>query len=535
MASSSVAVQFAQARDHFEKGEMQPAVAICQQILQTEESFSPAYALMSELWYQIGNIESAEKFLGLAQKFDDRNVGYILRKAQMLGIQEHWAEADQEISRAMMIDPHYAPTYTLMGDAKVNTQQYTEAMHFYEKSMALEDSAEIRERIAHCYVVQNQFSQAREALAELTARYPASAQPWLLLGDLQRNNQQFDEADHSYDQAIKYNASACEAWIGKGLIAHERKDEKLAPICFDKAIDANPNNPRTYYLLGGILLDRKNYEAALKFLHKALELKPNFVDARRKLAITLFSMRKKEETLEQIELVLQHDPHDEKLLFIRSTLLGEHVETAPHQHVSELFDVYADNFDDHLVKILEYKTPTFIKELFFKVLQETGNTRTDFSLLDIGCGTGLAAEALKDITDYRVGVDLSPKMVETARAKNLYQELAAEDALGFIARSERLFDVMVAADVLVYIGNPAPLFKEAYAKLSPQGYLIFSTENGDDVAPFGLRSSARFAHAKNAVIEAGAQFGFTLAAHMASMIRTESKNPIQGDIFVFQR
>ena len=48
-------------------------------------------------------------------------------------------------------------------------------------------------------------------------------------------------------------------------------------------------------------------------------------------------------------------------------------------------------------------------------------------MLDLGCGTGLAGAAFRPHVDWLVGVDLSPKMIEAARAKGLYDQLAVAD------------------------------------------------------------------------------------------------------------
>ena len=45
------------------------------------------------------------------------------------------------------------------------------------------------------------------------------------------------------------------------------------------------------------------------------------------------------------------------------------------------------------------------------------------SVLDLGCGTGLGRRGVPAICDWLVGVDLSPGMIEQARAKGIYDRL----------------------------------------------------------------------------------------------------------------
>ena len=49
--------------------------------------------------------------------------------------------------------------------------------------------------------------------------------------------------------------------------------------------------------------------------------------------------------------------------------------------------------------------------------------------IDLGCGTGLAAAAFAKEVDHFIGIDLSPRMIERARATGLYAELEVADML----------------------------------------------------------------------------------------------------------
>ena len=46
------------------------------------------------------------------------------------------------------------------------------------------------------------------------------------------------------------------------------------------------------------------------------------------------------------------------------------------------------------------------------------------TMLDLGCGTGLAGEAFRPHVDWLEGVDLSPGMIAQARKKTIYDRLA---------------------------------------------------------------------------------------------------------------
>src|SRR5260370_641417 len=49
--------------------------------------------------------------------------------------------------------------------------------------------------------------------------------------------------------------------------------------------------------------------------------------------------------------------------------------------------------------------------------------------IDLGCGTGLAATAFARGVDHFIGIDLSPRMIEQARATGLYAQLEVSEML----------------------------------------------------------------------------------------------------------
>lgn len=537
MATASAAInkQFAQAKQHFVKGEMQPTLALCQQILQADETFSPAYALMGDLSQQLGNYESANNFLSLAQKFDSKNPVHLIRQAQVLSALERWDEVGQKLSNALMLDPNNPTTLLLMGDVRLNNNQPTEAMQFYTRSKASYDCPEIDERMAYCHLTLQETTEAEALLTKLTKKYPQFAKAWMILGDVYREQNALDKADECFSEALRIEPASQEAQLGKAAVYLEQQKTEEGFACINQLLAEHPNYYRTYFVLGDFYYKQRNFPEAERLLQMALSLNYNFTEARRKLATILFSHGSREAALQHVEIILQQAPHDSAFQFLRSTLRGENLESAPREHVTSLFDVYADTFEDHLVNTLEYSTPTVIASALERVMQQAGDTRKNLSLFDAGCGTGLMAVAAKHLTNFRAGVDLSSKMVKIASERGLYAETAADDITDYLSRSPRNFDVIAAADVFVYVGNLEPFFAATAQKLAADGYFAFSIEGADDAPPFILRPSGRFAHATDYILQLGKQYGMKLAIQETVILRKEAGKPVSGCVFIFQR
>lgn len=101
------------------------------------------------------------------------------------------------------------------------------------------------------------------------------------------------------------------------------------------------------------------------------------------------------------------------------------------------------------------------------------------TLLDLGCGYGWhCIYAAEQGAERIVGVDLSEKMLETARAKTTddritYQRCAMED-IEFELES---FDIVLSSLALHYVENFEIIVKKVHTILKPGGAFLFSAEH----------------------------------------------------------
>ena len=198
-------------------------------------------------------------------------------------------------------------------------------------------------------------------------------------------------------------------------------------------------------------------------------------------------------------------------------------------YVRRLFDQHAPEFDKALVERLDYRGPQLLLEA---LRTHVGQLPKFGSVLDLGCGTGLSGAAFRPYCDWLVGVDISPGMVEQARAKGLYDRLAVADLLEFLAsESGAQNHLVVAADVFVYCSDIVPIAAGVAKVLAPGGLFAFSVETRDQPG-VRLQESLRYAHGADHVRSAIASAGLQLLQLSEASTRTERGEPVQGLIAV---
>ncbi|MBK0400350.1 methyltransferase domain-containing protein [Limibaculum sp. M0105] len=236
--------------------------------------------------------------------------------------------------------------------------------------------------------------------------------------------------------------------------------------------------------------------------------------------------------------VLALDPADHGGAAVRLAAMarGEAPDGAPPAYVATLFDQQAEAFEGILVDRLGYGVPGLI------AARLAG--RRFARVLDLGCGTGLVAEALAEglpeSVGYIAGVDLSEGMLGVADDKGLYDDLYLGDVAEFLAAEDAEdgapFDLIVAADVLPYLGGVEALFEGAAQNLEPGGLLVFSTETLAAASfggrPWKVGPRHRYAHDLAYLQAALAAAGFAVDEAEPITVRFEEGAPVPGHLMV---
>jgi predicted TPR repeat methyltransferase len=191
--------------------------------------------------------------------------------------------------------------------------------------------------------------------------------------------------------------------------------------------------------------------------------------------------------------------------------------------LQQMYAEFSRNFDENLVKELEYKGPERVRELLAPLLGE----RKNLAVLDIGCGTGLAGVQFKPLAARLIGVDISPEMIDLARVRNVYDRLEVAEITDWLMRCSERYELILACDCLIYFGDLRQVILPVATLLCPKGIFAFTLEKSD-VYPQRFNDTGRYSHHADHVREVAGEAGMNVARLDEGFLRNEYGSPVTG-------
>ncbi|WP_458093537.1 tetratricopeptide repeat protein [Roseomonas sp. WA12] len=370
-----------------------------------------------------------------------------------------------------------------------------------------------------------------------------------------------------YRRAFEIEPDEPNAMHLMGIIARQRGDLEAALTLSARALASNPESPIYLAARGATLAEAGRLGEAVEMLGKAVELRPADAIARRNLGQALSALGKVGEAVPHLREAVSLSPDDpEAMLALAHGLreggapgaaaeaarrvlpaggevaaqarfllasLGEGVAPPrpPEEYVRTLFDTYAPRFEAELTGTLGYRTP----EALAALLSGAGVApQAALDVLDAGCGTGLSGQALRPWARHMTGVDLSPRMIDVARQRGIYELLEEGELVAYLAAHRGAYDLVAASDVLNYLGDLAPALRGMGTALRPGGHAAFSLETGQG-APYALGEGMRYRHDPAHVLSLAEAAGLRPVAREEVVLREERGAPVAGTLLVLRR
>lgn len=499
--------RFADAIDHHRAGRLDAAAAAYDEVLRHAPKHAPAWSMKGVLALQQARPADAVPLLERAIELDGSQPGFHLNLGNALRAVDRLDGAIAAYRRALALDASMAPAHNNLGNALRDRGDLPEAADAYRRALELEPGFfPAAANLAQVLVKRSELPRA-EVLAALDRA--------LALADTANLR--------TADVANLHNAR------GNALQADGHIDDATA--CYRQAIAIDPAFSEAHLNLGRALARNLRIEDAIDPLRRALELRPDDLSIYKQLALALRRLRRNDEATAVYQAWHERDPSD-PIAAHMANVRGDEAppERAADEYVQREFDDFAEQFDEVLVNKLGYQAPTLVAA----ALERSGFAeRRGLDVLDAGCGTGLCVDFLRPLARRLVGVDLSGKMLEKARARGGYDELVEAELTGFVEAHGQAFDLVVAADVILYFGELERLARAFADGLRAGGGLVFTVEaGGDEERGWELNDGGRYAHHPGYLRRVLEGAGFEVREMVEDRLRYELGAEVRGWIVV---
>jgi len=306
--------------------------------------------------------------------------------------------------------------------------------------------------------------------------------------------------------------------------------------------------PARLFLSSGDLIADRRFEfardlqlkgdlvAAADLLEQAIELAPKFASAWFTLGEIRERLGEREPAIAAFRRAREADPDDRHGASVRLMRLGaENLSEMPKGYVQALFDQYAPRFEAALLGDLNYRAPQLLFKAVLAACLAEKKPAFFKRAIDLGCGTGLAASTFAREVDHFIGIDLSPKMIDQARATGFYETLEVDDMVQALRRKpDASAELILAADAMVYVSDLVPVLGEVKRVLTVGGLVAFTLEtHGSEGVVIG--EGLRYAHGAEYVRKAVSGAGLKLLSLEEASPRTEDDQPVRGLVVVASR
>lgn len=521
-----------QAIESHQAGRLDEAERLYREILAEQPAQADALHLLGLIHYARDDAATAA---GLIRRAIGHAPGIAVYHFNLGNVCRALGDADASMSAyraAIALAPDEADHHNNLGTLLEALGDWTSARDCYLQAAQLQpDDAELHVNLGNALRALGEAEAAVASYRRALELAPAAPMLHQVLADLHSELDRPEAALPWYRSALELDPDNAILRVDLGACLQRLGYTDEAAAQYRAALALQPDLAQAHNNLGALHQSRDELAEAAACYRAALAADPSLAEAHRNYASVLEAAGDTEGALAHYEETLRLNPGDATAAYKRAALRGDAApDAAPADYVTQLFDQYADSFDAHLTGELGYRVPQLLRDLLARI----EGPHRGLQVLDLGCGTGLSGRAFRDCAAHLAGVDLSPRMLDKARARGVYDDLQVGDVVEALSARVAHWDLLVAADVFVYLGDLAAVLRAAARALRPGGRLLFSVERADGEG-FELRAAGRYVHSAGYVRALATAAGLRIDIEQPAVLRRNFGADVHGLLFALSK
>jgi tetratricopeptide (TPR) repeat protein len=263
-----------------QRGNLNDAQNIYEQILSIQENNFDALQLLGALFAQVKKYPQAIKFLSKAIIVDPNHAGCFSNLGISFQKLRRLEEALSSYDKAISLQADYAEAYSNRGAVLQELKRFDEALSSYDKAISIK--GDYAEAFNSRGTVLEELKRLEEALSSYHKAISINkdfTESYYNRGNVLHKLKRLEEALSSYDKSISLHEDYAEAYSNRGLVLQDLKRLEEALSSYDKAISLHEDYAEAYSNRGTVLEELKRLDEALSSYEKAISINKDYAEA----------------------------------------------------------------------------------------------------------------------------------------------------------------------------------------------------------------------------------------------------------------
>ncbi|MBO8131782.1 MAG: tetratricopeptide repeat protein [Candidatus Marinimicrobia bacterium] len=301
-----------EAYDLYKAGKYAESLEKCRALIKLEPDYPAAIFLLSKIYFNLGELDSARNYIDKAISLDPANQEFRKERENMSNFISKLAEASRLYNNAkyeeaekiyleiIKLNPNFADSYYLLARVYVKLGKYKEAKVYFTKALELKPDEK-----------------------KYLDNYNAIVKQLLYEGNQLQKSRDYRGAIEKFKNAISLKPDDYLAYYLTSVVYLLIKDYDSTFKYIHKAIELNKEYPKAYLVKGKAHYYKGEYQKAIESFKMALEIDPEYVDALKNLGIVYYKMRNLDEALKYYFEALKHEKNDANIYENIGAILNE--------------------------------------------------------------------------------------------------------------------------------------------------------------------------------------------------------------------
>ena len=225
--------------------------------------------------------------------------------------------AENNLSVAVQLDPHFAPAIVLLAELKIRKGNPAAAVDLLAPlTKERPQIAQAHYLLATAYLLQQKRDEALAIYRQMTELFPKDPQPHFLAGSILLGQGKQQEARSAFEKAVEISPDYLPAT--EKLVDMDIAAKQYAPALerVQKLIDKDPKLAQPWALRAKIYLAQQDFTHAEADLLKAIDLDPNLAPGYLLLAQLYVATNKQEQAIEKLKESVEKNKNAPALMLL---------------------------------------------------------------------------------------------------------------------------------------------------------------------------------------------------------------------------